>query len=229
VIIAAIGNALPFYLIAWGQQVVESALAGILMAVMPLATLLLAHFLIDGERLTTRRAAGFATGFAGVVLLMGPAALTGIGGDVLRVLSQAAILGGALCYALQSVLTRLFIKGDVLVSATATMMVATVMVLPFALWLDRPWTLAATPGALASVIWLGLGPTALATILYFQLIRSAGPTFMSLVNYLSPCVALLLGLTLMGEHPQPAAYAGLVLILGGIAVTRWQGRRLRED
>ena len=228
VVIAAIGNALPFYLIAWGQQVVESALAGILMAVMPLATMLLAHFLIDGERLTTRRAAGFATGFAGVVLLMGPAALTGIGGGVLRVLSQAAILGGALCYALQSVLTRLIIKGDVLVSATATMMVATVMVLPFALWLDHPWTLAATPGALASVIWLGLGPTALATILYFQLIRSAGPTFMSLVNYLSPCVALLLGLTLMGEHPQPAAYAGLVLILGGIAVTRWQGRRLRE-
>jgi drug/metabolite transporter (DMT)-like permease len=228
VLIAAVGNALPFYLIAWGQQVVESALAGILMAVMPLATLLLAHVLVDGERLTSRRAAGFVVGFAGVIMLMGPAALTGIGGDVLRVLSQAAILGGALCYALQSVLTRLIIKGDVLVSATATMIVATLMVLPFALWLDRPWLLSVTPGAAASVLWLGLGPTALATILYFQLIRSAGPTFMSLVNYLSPCVALVLGLTLMGEHPQPAAYAGLVLILGGIAVTRWQARLPRE-
>lgn len=225
VMIAAIGNALPFYLIAWGQQVVESALAGILMAVMPLATLLLAHFLIEGERLTTSRAAGFATGFVGVVLLMGPAALSGIGGDPLNVLSQAAILGGALCYALQSVLTRLIIKGDVMVAATATMIVATMLVLPFALWIDRPWTVAVTPGAAASVIWLGLGPTAFATILYFQLIRSAGPTFMSLVNYMSPCVALILGLTLMGEHPQPAAYAGLALILGGIAVTRWRRRR----
>ena len=222
VLIGAIGNAIPFYLITWGQQVVESALAGILMAVMPLATLLLAHFLVAGEHLTRQRAMGFAAGFAGIVLLMGPAALAGVGGDVVRIVSQLAVLGGALCYALQSVLTRLILKGDVLVAAAATLIVASLMVVPAALWLDRPWTLAPRASSGFAVVWLGVGPTALATVLYFQLIRSAGPSFMSLVNYLSPGVAVLLGLAVMGEQPRAHAYAGLVLIFAGIAVTQWR-------
>jgi len=221
-LIALIGNAVPFYLITWGQQVVESALAGILMAMMPLSTIVLAHFLIAGEHLTRQRAAGFATGFAGIVLLMGPAALAGVGGDALRIISQLSVLGGALCYALQSVLTRLIIKGDVLVSAAATMLVASLMVVPVALWLEQPWTLAMTSRSAAAVIWLGLGPTALATILYFMLIRSAGPSFMSMVNYLSPGVAVFLGVALMGEHPHANAYFGLALILAGIAISRRQ-------
>lgn len=220
VVIAVIGNVIPFYLITWGQQVVESALAGILMAVMPLATLVLAHFLVEGDRMTRHRAAGFAIGFAGVVLLLGPAALTGMGGEALRIVSQLAVLGGALCYALQSVLTRLIIKGDILVAAAATMIVASLIVVPLALWLEQPWLLAPRGGSVAAVAWLGMGPTALATILYFMLIRSAGPTFMSLVNYLSPGVALLLGLWVMGETPSATAYFGLALILTGIAVTR---------
>ena len=220
VLIAVIGNALPFYLITWGQQVVESALAGILMAGMPLATLVLAHFLIAGEHLTRQRAAGFATGFAGIVVLMGPAALAGVGGDVLRIVSQLAVFGGALCYALQSVLTRLIIKGDVMVAAAATLIVASIIVLPVALWMDRPWQLAPGAGSLAAVAWLGVMPTALATILYFQLIRSAGPSSMSLVNYLSPSVAVFLGVALMAEHPHANAYLGLALILSGIALTQ---------
>lgn len=140
-VIALIGNAIPFYLITWGQQVVESALAGILMAVMPLATIVLAHFLIAGEHLTRQRAAGFALGFGGIVLLMGPAALAGIGGEAVRIISQLAVLGGALCYALQSVLTRLIVKGDVMVAAAGTLLLASVAVIPVALWLDRKSTL----------------------------------------------------------------------------------------
>lgn len=224
-VIAVIGNAVPFYLITWGQQVVESALAGILMAMMPLATIALAHFLIAGEHLTRRRAIGFAIGFLGIVLLMGPAALAGVGGDVLRIVSQLAVLGGALCYALQSVLTRLIIKGDVLVSAAATLLVAAVMVVPAALWLDRPWLLAPSTSSVAAVVWLGVAPTAIATILYFMLIRSAGPSFMSLVNYLSPGVAVMLGLLVLGEAPQANAYFGLALILAGLAFSQSRSAR----
>ncbi len=219
-VIAVIGNAVPFYLITWGQQVVESALAGILMAMMPLATIALAHFLIAGEHLTRQRAAGFAIGFLGIVLLMGPAALAGVGGDAVRIVSQLAVLGGALCYALQSVLTRLIIKGDVLVSAAATLLIAAVIVVPVALWLDRSWTLVPTASSVTAVVWLGVGPTAIATVLYFMLIRSAGPSFMSLVNYLSPGVAVMLGLLVLGETPQANAYFGLALILAGLAVSQ---------
>lgn len=219
-VIALIGNAIPFYLITWGQLIVESALAGILMAVMPLATVVLAHFLVSGERMTRERATGFALGFMGIVLLMGPAALAGLGGETFRIISQLAVLGGALCYALQSVLTRLILKGDLIVAAAATLIVASITVVPVALWVDRPWTLAPSGASVAAVLWLGIAPTALATILYFMLIRSAGPSFMSLVNYLSPGVALLLGLWVMGEQPHVYAYVGLALILTGIAVTQ---------
>jgi drug/metabolite transporter (DMT)-like permease len=220
VVIAIIGNAVPFYLITWGQLVVESALAGILIAIMPLATIALAHFLIAGEHLTRRRATGFGIGFLGIVLLIGPAALAGVGGDVLRIVSQLAVLGGALCYALQSVLTRLIIKGDVLVAAAATLLIAAVIAVPAALWLDRPWTLVPAGSSVAAVVWLGVGPTAIATVLYFMLIRSAGPSFMSLVNYLSPGVAVMLGLLVLGEKPHANAYLGLALILAGLAYSQ---------
>ncbi len=220
VVVALIGNAIPFYLITWGQQVVESALAGILMAFMPLATIVLAHFLVSGEHMTRQRALGFAGGFCGIVLLMGPAALAGIGGDAVRIVSQLAVLGGALCYAMQSVLTRLIIKGDVLVAAAATLLVASLIVVPMALWQTPLSTLAPRWQSMAAVCWLGVVPTAIATVLYFQLIRSAGPSFMSVVNYLSPGVAVMLGLWIMGEQPSPNAYLGLALILIGIGVAR---------
>ncbi|MBI2291733.1 MAG: EamA family transporter [Betaproteobacteria bacterium] len=223
--LAIVGNCIPFYLIGWGQQVIDSALAGILMAIMPLATLLLAHFLlahffVAGERMTANRALGFSLGFVGIVVLMGPAALAGLGGSLLAVTAQAAVLAGALCYAANSVMARRLIETDILVASTAVLIVATIAIVPVALILDRPWTLAPSMGSAVAIVWLGVGPTALATLLYFTLIASAGPTFMSLVNYLSPMVALLAGVTLLGEHPGASAIAGLGLILLGIALSR---------
>jgi drug/metabolite transporter (DMT)-like permease len=100
------------------------------------------------------------------------------------------------------------------------LIVATIATVPLALVLDRPWTLAPSVSSTAAIVWLGIGPTALATLLYFRLIAAAGPTFMSLVNYLSPLVALLAGVLLLGEKPGVTAFAGLVLILSGIALAR---------
>ena len=224
-VLALVGNCIPFYVIVWGQKTVDSALAGILMAAMPLVTLVLAHFFVQGERMTRKRAAGFALGFLGIVLLIGPAALTGIGGSALQVVSQLAVLAGALCYATNSVLTRLMVKeNNVLIASTAMLLVATVVMLPVAFILDRPWTLAPSFSSTAAIVWLGIGPTAVATLCYFKLIGSAGPTFMSLVNYLSPPVAVFLGVTLMGEHPGVEAYTGLALILAGIALSQFRRR-----
>lgn len=224
-VLALVGNCIPFYVIVWGQKTVDSALAGILMAAMPLVTLVLAHFFVQGERMTRKRAAGFALGFLGIVLLIGPAALAGIGGSALQVVSQLAVLTGALCYAANSVLTRLMVKeNNVLIASTAMLLVATVVMLPVAFILDRPWTLAPSFSSTAAIVWLGIGPTAVATLCYFKLIGSAGPTFMSLVNYLSPPVAVFLGVTLMGEHPGVEAYTGLALILAGIALSQLRHR-----
>ena len=218
--LAVIGNNVPFYVISWGQQYIDSALAGILMAMMPLATLLLAHFYVAGERMTAYRALGFSLGFAGIVVLMGPAALAGLGGSLLMLTAQAAVLGGALCYAANSVLVRRLVVTDFLVASTTVLIVSSVVSLPLAIVLDRPWELAPGMGSTAAIVWLGVGPTALATLLYFTLVASAGPTFMSLVNYLTPVVALLAGVTLLGEQPGTTAVAGLGFILLGIALSR---------
>lgn len=223
-LLAVIGNAVPFYLIAWGQQEIDSALAGILIAIMPLATLVLAHYFVHGEHITRNRAIGFVLGFLGIVLLMGPAALTGLAGSTLQIVSQLAVLAGALCYAANTVVARLSVKGDVLVASAGVLLLASMMMVPIALVLDRPWTLAPSAASIAAVVWLGIGATGIPTICYFALIGSAGPTFMSLVNYVSPCVALMLGVVIMNEEPGPNAYAGLALILSGIGLSQFRRR-----
>jgi drug/metabolite transporter (DMT)-like permease len=224
-LLAAIGNAVPFYLIAWGQQGIDSALAGILIAIMPLATLVLAHYFVRGEHITRNRVIGFIFGFSGIVLLMGPAALTGQTGSALQVVSQLAVLAGALCYAANTVVARLTVKSDVLIASAGVLLLASAMMVPLALVLDRPWSLMPSVASIASVVWLGIGATGVATLCYFALIGSAGPTFTSLVNYMSPCVALLLGVIILNEEPGPNAYAGLALILSGIALSQFRRPR----
>ncbi|MCW5603052.1 MAG: DMT family transporter [Burkholderiales bacterium] len=222
--LAMIGNAIPFFLITWGQKVVDSALAGILMAIMPLATLLLAHFFVAGERLSRNRLAGFALGFGGIVVLMGPAALTGLGGSPLQAVSQLAVLCAALCYAANSVLARRTIRDGFLVASAATLLLASALMLPLALVIDQPWSAAPSASSVAAIVWLGIGPTAVATICYFALISSAGPTFMSLVNYISPVVAVICGVALVNEHPGTEAYVALILVLAGIALSQLRRR-----
>jgi drug/metabolite transporter (DMT)-like permease len=219
-VLAVVGNSLPFWLITTGQQSLDSALAGILMAIMPLTTLVLAHFFVAGERMTRNRLAGFLLGFAGIVVLMGPAALSGLGGAPVAILAQLCVLAGALCYATQSVLVRMMLKGNVMVASAAIIAIAALISLPIALVLDQPWNLSPSRASVYTVIWIGIGPTALATIVYLKLIGSAGPTFMSLTNYCIPVVALLLGMAILGEEPGANAYTGLVLILSGIALSQ---------
>ena len=121
-------------------------------------------------------------------------------------------------------LARLTVKTGFLSAATGTLLVAALLMLPVALMFDAPWTLEASAASVASIVWLGVGPTAIATICYFALIGSAGPTFMSLVNYLSPAVAVFLGVTLLGEQPGVIAYTGLGMILLGIGLSQWARR-----
>ena len=219
-VLATVGNCLPFWFITWGQKSIDSALAGILMAIMPLTTLLLAHFFVAGERMTRNRFAGFLLGFAGIVVLMGPAALSGLGGSPLQIAAQLAVLAGALCYAVNGIIIRVTLRGDVMVASAAIIAIAAVISVPVALAIDQPWRLTPDWTAVAILLWIGIGPTAIATLVHLKLIASAGPTFMSLINYCIPVVALLLGVALLREEPGANAYTGLILILGGIALSQ---------
>jgi len=219
-VLAIVGNCMPFWFISWGQKSIDSALAGILMAIMPLATLLLAHFFVTGEHMTRWRVAGFALGFLGIVALMGPAAFAGLGGSPIEILAQLSVLAGALCYAVNGVLIRVTLKGDVMVASAAIIALAAAVSVPIALVLDRPWELTPSASDIVILTWIGIGPTAVATLVHLKLIASAGPTFMSLINYCIPVVALFIGVTLLGEEPGANAYAGLLLILSGIALSQ---------
>ncbi|MGF1546654.1 MAG: DMT family transporter [Thiotrichales bacterium] len=224
VLIALFGNALPFSLITWGQQRIDSGLAGILMAVMPLFTLGLAHFFVPNERLTRYRVGGFALGFAGIVVLTGPEALTRSTGRSAELLAMLAVLGGAVCYAVSAILSRLRPASEAVHAAAATTALATLMMLPLTRF-DAALAGADLPlDAVLAVAALGVFSTAVAAVVYFRLIHSAGPSFVSQLNYLIPLWAVALGIAFLGERPQPNHLYALGLILSGILLTHFESR-----
>ena len=223
-LMGVIGNSLPFTLIAWGQIRVDVGLAGILLGAMPLMTVLMAHFFVPGERMTPRMVGGLGIGFVGLVFLLGPEALLELGGKASDLPSQVAILSAALCYATGTILARRLATLDALVSAATVMWTASAIMLPAALWMDRPWEQDLSVEAVVYVVWLGLFATALATMIYFRVVQSAGPTFLSLMNYMIPVVALTAGAVVLDEEPAGTILIGLVLILTGLAISQLGGR-----
>ena len=219
-LLAVVGNALPFYAISWGQERIDSGLAGILMAVMPLATLVLAHYFVAGEYMTRRRTTGFALGLGGIVVLTGPSALAEVGGGASDITRQLAVLGGALCYAVNTILARRMPEMHSLVLSACVMLMASAVMLPVAVLLDRPWTLSPASASIGAAVWLGLVPTGVATVLYFLIVSRAGPTFLSLMNYVIPVVAMLTGIALAGESFEWRILGALALILTGLAISQ---------
>jgi drug/metabolite transporter (DMT)-like permease len=221
-LIALVGNLLPFSLIAWGQRSIDSGLAGILMAVMPLATLGLAHFFVPGERLTPQRVWGFLLGFAGVVTLIGPEALLVVGGERGPILPMLSVLAGALCYGVSAILSRLRPGGDALTTATFVISLAALFsLIPALAWappLDA--TLVLQPQVIGSLLFLGLFSTATAMIVYFRLIQTAGPGFTAQLNYLIPLWAVAIGIIFLGEAISLDHLIGLILILLGVVLAR---------
>ena len=226
VLIALLGNAMPFSLIAWGQVAIDSGVAGILMAVMPLATLGLAHRFVPGERFTLARGLGFLCGFTGVVVLLGPEALSTLADGRGQLVPMLAVLAGAFCYAISSILARLRPESDAVSSAAATTMIAALMLLPLA---GTPHDLTLLPAAdadqLTAVMLLGVFSTAVAAVVYFRLINSAGPAFVSQLNYLIPVWAVMVGVVFLDEALQANHLYALGLILGGILVAQVDGIR----
>ena len=217
VLIGIIGNGLPFTLINWGEEHVDSGLAAILMSIMPLATVVLAHFFADGERMTQGKLIGVVIGFCGVVILVGPEALKGLGGDAWR---QLAVAAGAFSYGVAMILARNMPPAPLIARSAAVMIVASVIMAPLALAIDAPWRLRPDDAAIAAALYLGLFPTAFATIIFFYLVQTAGPSMVALVNYLIPVLGVGWGAVVLDEQVTAEAVAALVVILAGIAIAQ---------
>ena len=202
--------AIPFPLIAFGEQRVASSLAAILIATLPLMITLLALRLDPDERPTASRMLGLALGFVGVVALLG----LDVSGHPHELLGVVAILLAALGYAVGPLIVKHRLSGlDAPATMGASLAFATLLLAPAAA-LTAPRALPSA-GALASIAALGLVCTALAFVLYTVLITEAGPARASVITYVNPVVAVALGVALLGEEPGAGAVAGLLLILAG--------------
>jgi drug/metabolite transporter (DMT)-like permease len=218
-----IGMVIPFALISWGETRIDSGLTAILMAIIPLVTVLLAHFLQRDEPLSGGRLVGVALGLVGVLVLVGPAALAHLGADLA---GQLAVCGATITYALAGNFGRRIPPMPADVTGGAALLCATLITVPAALLVDRPWQLAPTGLALAALAILGLIGTAGGYILFFRLLARCGAGFASSCNFLIPLVGVAWGVLLLGEQPSPNALAALALILVGLAMPRlWPGRR----
>jgi drug/metabolite transporter (DMT)-like permease len=210
VVVGLLNTAIPFWLLSWGETRIDSGLASIIQASLPIFNALLAFGFFHDQRVTGRRLAGVAVGFVGVALLVG-AQPQG------KILGALAVVGMASCYAVGGLLTRRYLaEAKPQVVALGTSVVAALAVTPFGI--------AQAPGQLpgwkpiASVVVLGILGTAVAYLLFFTIIAGAGAAYASLVTYLVPPVALAYGAIFLGEGIGLAALAGLVLIFAGVAL-----------
>ena len=216
-IMGFLNNAVPLTLIVVGQTHMASGLASILNATTPLFGVLVAHVFTADEKLTGGRLLGVVVGLAGVAAMIGADALGRFGVDVR---SELAALGAAVSYAFAGAYGRRFRAMGHAPMAVATGQVtsAALMLAPVALVFDRPWTLPA-PHAATMLAILGLAAlcTALAYVLYFRILATAGATNVLLVTLLVPVTAVLLGALFLGERLQARQFAGMATIAFGLA------------
>ncbi len=217
-VVAVLGNAAPFALISWGEESVDSGLAAIMMAVMPLTTLLLAHIFTADEKLNRWKLAGVMFGFVGLVVLMGPERLLTLGDDVVR---QLAIVLAAVCYGITSLVVK-FIKGVPARALTAgVMLISMLIMVPFSFVAFDLSQVSPSASSIIATIILGVFQTALAGIGAYFIIHKLGATFFSQLNFIVPLFGVLFGFIFLSENPGFYALLALAIILAGIGLARY--------
>lgn len=223
IVISVLSTGVPFMFLSWGQQYVASGFAGVSMATVALFVLPLAHVMIPGERMTLRRTIGFVIGFVGVVILIGPEVFRS-SGNAMEPCGRLACLAAASCYAISSVMIRRLPAIDPFGLTFATLGFGALLVLPVAVVVhgapQNPG-----PQALMILAILGLLPTAGMNLLRIMVIRSAGPVFMSLTNYMVPLWSVMLGIVFLNEPFRWSLVVAMLVILCGVGLSQYGALR----
>jgi drug/metabolite transporter (DMT)-like permease len=230
---AAINIVIPFSLITWGEQSIDSGLAAILNGTVPLFAIVLAAMVLVDEPITLNRLAGLLIGFAGVILITSPTFDQGIGGSFE---GELALIGSAISYAAAGVWARRMMRdAPAVTSAFGEVGFAFVITVVLAFVFEQPMATRVEVSTVVSVVWLGLIGSGLAFIGFFFLLSRWGATRTSLVAYLLPVVGVVLGVLVLQESVSLPVLLGMVLIIGGVALAntpfgqrRLIGRRLPE-
>jgi drug/metabolite transporter (DMT)-like permease len=220
VVLGFFSVALPFGLITWAEQSVDSSLAAVLTSAVPLFVIPFAALLLPAERITVNGILGVAIGLVGVAIIVGfdPESLEGS-----SLAAELALIGAAASYAIGGVYARRNASGlRPMIPAVFQVGFALVMMSIPALMLERPWERGIEPEALFAVIWLGLLGSGAAYLIFFRLLGHWGATRTSLVAYLLPIWGILLGALVLSESIDPRLLVGTALVIGGIALVNWR-------
>ncbi len=213
-----LNNVVPFSLIVWGQQHIASGVASILNATTPLFTMLVAHWFTTDEKINPRRLLGVLTGMGGVGLMMGLDSMESSG---FHLLGQSAILLAAFSYGLAGVYGKRFAQLEIppLATATGQLCASSMILIPLTLWIDQPWTMTIPSiKGMGSLMGIALLSTALAYVIYFRLLKTAGATNLLLVTLLIPVSAIILGVFLLDESLEPQHLSGMAVISLGLLI-----------
>jgi len=211
---SCLNSVVPFTLIAWAEQSVDSGLATILNSCSPIFTFVLARSLARQASATGRQLFGVVCGMIGICLIVGVQALDGIGQQLT---ADLAIVAATICYAGAAMFSRHFRGLDPILPATGSLVCGAIVLVPASLVADRPWTLAPSSTSIAALLCLAVFSTALAFTLYFRLIRTLGPVGTTAQAYLRVPIGVAIGVVFLGEALAVSSWIGLVCVIAGVA------------
>ena len=214
--------ALPFFLISWGEQSIDSAVAAILDATVPLFTILIAHFLLQDDKMTVPKVLGLLVGFAGIVVLMSKE----IGASPGSLLRQIAVIVASLFYAISAVYARkvtedtpgILRSAGPLFSASVTMWLG-------ALLFESPVHIPQLGITWVALLFMGVLGSGIAFFMAYYLIHEIGPTRTSMVTYIFPLGGVILGIAFLHEQLTWQVFVGGVLIVASLAIANWEPKK----
>ena len=210
--------AIPFFLITWGQKTIDSGVASILDATVPLFTILAAHFILHDDKMTTPKVLGLLTGFAGVVVLMSK----DIGADTGSLLGQLAVILACVFYAGSSIYVRIFtVDTPAILRGMGPLVSATVAMMASAFIFEAPFKIPTLSLTWIALLWLGILGSGLAFVMLFYLIHEIGPTRTTMVTYLFPLGGVTLGVIFLNEQLTWQIVTGAALIILSLAIANW--------
>jgi drug/metabolite transporter (DMT)-like permease len=215
--------AIPFFLITWGELSIDSAVASILNATVPLFTIVIAHLFLLDDKMSVQRVLGLFIGFIGVIVLLSEDLTAGVQSSIL---GQAAVILASIFYAASSVYARRKTQAAPgLVRGAAPLVSATVVMWLMAPVLESPLDVPQLPLTWIAILWLGILGSGLALILWYYLLHEIGPTRTGMVTYIFPLGGVILGVIFLNEHLSWQLAIGALLIISSILVVNWQPRK----
>ena len=222
---ACLNSVVPFTLIAWAEQTVDAGLATILNSTTPIFTFLLTVLIVRHEPVTKRKMFGVGAGLAGICLIVGMEALSGLG-DQLP--AQFAILAASMAYAGAAIFGKNFRGLDPMMPAAGSMISGAIILIPVSLIVDRPWTLSPSAESIGALIGLSVFSTALAFVIFFRLMQTLGSVGVTAQAYLRVPIGVAIGVIFLGETVTSTAGIGLICVIVGVAAMTLPSRKKPE-